>query len=150
MSIISLLFKGESTFVEINQPPPTNNNAINKPKTVRYDLRKQDIKFILEKMKILEERFTEYLDIIKKDKVTKERLENVGIIPKQKAKRYCLVGPTARASGFNNDIRVKHPYDAYPYLDFDSIVSKQGDAYARMTLRLMEVFESIKIISPKR
>jgi len=97
-------------------------------------------------MKILEKQFNEYLDIIKKDKVTKERLVNVGIITRQQAKRYCLVGPTSRASGFNNDIREKHPYDAYPYLDFDVMVSKQGDAYARLTVRLTEVFESIKII----
>jgi len=122
------------------------HHAINKPKTVKYDLREQDIKFILEKMKILEKQFNEYLDIIKKDKVTKERLVNVGIITRQQAKRYCLVGPTSRASGFNNDIREKHPYDAYPYLDFDVMVSKQGDAYARLTVRLTEVFESIKII----
>jgi len=122
------------------------HHAINKPKTVKYDLREQDIKFILEKMKIFKKRFTEYLDIVKTDKVTKKRLVDVGIITKQQAKRYCLVGPAARASGFNNDIRSKHPYDAYPYLDFDVMVNRKGDAYARLTVRLMEVLESIKII----
>jgi len=122
------------------------HHAINKPKTVRYDLREQDIKFILERMKILEKEFTKYLDIVKKDKITKKRLENVGIISKQMAKRYCLVRPIARASGLNNDIRQKHPYDAYPYLDFDVMVNRTGDAYARLGVRLMEILESIKII----
>jgi len=122
------------------------HHAINKPKTVRYDLREQDVRFILEKMKTIEEQINRYLDIVKKDKLTKERLMGVGVITKQTARRYCLVGSTARASGFNNDIRRSHPYDAYPYLDFDVIMSKQGDAYARMIVRLMEAIESVKII----
>ncbi len=122
------------------------HHAINKPKTVRYDLRGQDIRFILEKMNILEKQFNKYLGIVKTDKITKERLMNVGIITKEKAKKFCLVGPNARASGINNDIRNKHPYDAYPFVDFDVMTSKQGDAYARLTVRFMEVLESIKII----
>jgi len=122
------------------------HHAINKPKTVRYDLRDQDIRFILEKMNILEKQFNKYLEIVKTDKITKDRLMNVGIIIKEKAKRYCLVGPNARASGINNDTRNKHPYDAYPFVDFDVMTSKQGDAYARLTVRFMEVLESIKII----
>jgi len=122
------------------------HHAINKPKTVRYDIDEKDIKFILEKLKIIEKQFNKYLDIIKTDKVTKKRLINVGIIKKQQAKRYCLVGPNARASNLNNDIRKKHPYDAYPYLDFDCIMDRQGDAYARLIVRFMEVLESIKII----
>ncbi len=122
------------------------HHAINKPKTVRYDIDEKDIKFILEKLKIIELQFNSYMGIIKTDKVTKDRLINVGIIKKQQAKRYCLVGPTARASGFNNDIRKKHPYDAYPYLDFDSIMGEHGDAYTRLSVRFMEVLESIKII----
>ena len=122
------------------------HHAINKPKTVRYDLREEDIRFILDKMDILEKQFNKYLEIVKRDESIKKRMVDVGIIPLEKAKRYCLVGPNARASGLNNDIRKKHPYDAYPYLDFDVIVSKQGDGYSRLTIRLMEILESIKII----
>ncbi len=122
------------------------HHAINKPKTVKYDLRKQDITFIIEKMDLLEKQFTKYTGIIKKNEVTKERLVDVGIISKQRAKRFCLVGPNARASGFNNDIRDKHPYDAFADIDFDVIMDKKGDAYARLMVRLKEIFESIKII----
>jgi Ni,Fe-hydrogenase III large subunit len=122
------------------------HHAINKPKTVKYDLRHQDIKFILEKMDILEKEFKKHLEVIKKDGVTKERLVDVGLISKKRAKRFCLVGPNARASGFNNDIRVTHPYDAYPYLDFKVVLRKEGDAYARLLVRILEILESIKII----
>jgi Ni,Fe-hydrogenase III large subunit len=122
------------------------HHGMNRPKTLRNDVSEGDVKFILDKMDIIEKRYQGYLQTVKTDKVTKERLVNVGIIPKKKAKRYCLVGPNARASGFKVDIRKDHPYDAYPYLDFDIIVGKNGDAYTRLSLRLLEVLESVKII----
>ena len=122
------------------------HHAINKPRTVRNDITEDDIKFILEKMKIIEKQFSEYLRIIEKDKIIKARLMDVGIISKQQAKRYCLVGPTARASGVNNDIRKKDPYEAYQDVDFYVIVGKRGDAFTRTVVRIKEIFESIKII----
>ncbi|MEM5793459.1 MAG: nickel-dependent hydrogenase large subunit [Candidatus Aenigmatarchaeota archaeon] len=122
------------------------HHAINKPKTVRYDLTEDDSKFIINKMNIIEKEFKKYLEMVKKDETIKRRLIEIGTITKDKAIKYCLVGPTARASGINNDIRIKHPYDAYPFIEFDVIIDDNGDAYSRLCLRLLEVLESIKII----
>jgi len=122
------------------------HHGINKPKTVKYDITDSDIRFILDKMKILEKQFAEYLEVIQKNKIIKKRLENVGVISKETAKRFCLVGPIARASGVINDIRKKDPYCAYSELDFDVIAGKKGDAQTRSIVRIREAIESIKII----
>jgi NADH-quinone oxidoreductase subunit C/D len=44
------------------------------------------------------------------------------------------------------DVRKDDPYEAYGEIPFKEIVYKEGDAWARMNVRMDEVGESIKII----
>jgi ech hydrogenase subunit E len=55
------------------------------------------------------------------------------------------VGPFARASGINIDMR-SLGYEAYGDLDFEPIVSSDGDSYARCEVRIHEIYQSIDII----
>ena len=74
------------------------------------------------------------------------RTKNVGILSKEEAYNYCVTGPTARASGLAIDVRRDDPYAAYDRIDWEVISEEEGDVFAKAKVRLLECFESVKII----
>jgi NADH-quinone oxidoreductase subunit D len=57
-----------------------------------------------------------------------------------------VVGPFARASGVDYDVRKIHPYDAYGEVDFEVVTEKVGDAWARTWVRWREIYVSMSIV----
>ena len=55
-----------------------------------------------------------------------------------------LSGPVARASGLNKDSRTKNKF--YTELGFIPACKKEGDAYARLQVRLSEISQSLMLI----
>ncbi len=80
------------------------------------------------------------------DPVLHARLKGVGVLSKSDAIKYAVAGPTARASGIPIDVRRDDPYAAYGDLEWDVITRPEGDVFAKVVVRLLEVIESIKII----
>ncbi len=80
------------------------------------------------------------------DPVLHARLKGVGIITYEDCIDYAAVGPTARASGVDIDVRRDDPYAAYPLVDWKVIISDSCDVFAKAEVRLLEMYESIKII----
>lgn len=74
------------------------------------------------------------------------RLQNVGCLSAADARLFCVVGPTARASGVDLDSRRDHPYAAYPDLQLTVPVYSDGDTWARTLVRLEELFVSIDLV----
>ncbi|BAN90364.1 NADH-quinone oxidoreductase subunit D [Aeropyrum camini] len=97
-------------------------------------------------VKYLRRRLDEYAKIFLNNPVIRSRLEGVGVIPKRAAAEMGLVGPNARGSGIDYDVRLVHPYDAYPELDFEVPVFEEGDALARTYVRVEEIKQSLRII----
>jgi Ni,Fe-hydrogenase III large subunit/Ni,Fe-hydrogenase III component G len=113
---------------------------------VRWDLTpelKEDLTNCLNK---IESEWQEVVKAALADKNLQKRTRGVGVIEENSARTYSLVGPVARGSGINIDCRKDHPYAAYDEIDFDVIVDNGCDVWARVKVRLLEVFESIKII----
>ncbi len=93
------------------------------------------------------ERKTELLTkAILDDPVLHARLKGVGILKKDDAVKYAVTGPTARGSGIDIDVRRDDPYAAYGLVDWKVITQQEGDVFAKAVVRLLETFESIKII----
>lgn len=80
------------------------------------------------------------------DPVIHARLKGVGVLTKEDAIKYCVVGPTARASGIDIDVRRDDPYAAYDMVDFKVPVLNNGDVFDKAVIRILEMYESIKII----
>ena len=76
----------------------------------------------------------------------RDRLESTGILSPPDARAYGAVGPIARASGVDRDLRRDHPYAAYTDVNFDIPVFQEGDALARTRVCLEEVVQSLGII----
>jgi NADH-quinone oxidoreductase subunit D len=75
-----------------------------------------------------------------------ERLEGIGILPKEDAIRLGITGPNLRASGVKHDLRKNNPYLFYNELDFNIPVYTEGDCLARYFVRVDEVRESAKLV----
>jgi len=81
------------------------------------------------------------------DPVIHARLKGVGVLTKEDAISYCVVGPTARASGIDIDVRRDDPQNsAYGLVEFNVPVLYNGDVFDKAVIRVLEMYESIKII----
>ena len=80
------------------------------------------------------------------DPVIHARLKGVGTLTKEDAIKYAVTGPTARGSGVAIDVRRDDPYAAYADLDWNVCVQDAGDVFAKAVVRLLETFESIKMV----
>ena len=80
------------------------------------------------------------------DPVIGARTKGVGILTNEQARRWGATGPTARGSGLAIDVRRDDPYAAYDRLDWKVITQDAGDVFAKAVVRLLECFESIKMV----
>ena len=85
-------------------------------------------------------------DILLHDKTVAMRTQGVGVLSREDALRLGAVGPHARASNVKIDVRKDMPYCCYDEFDFDVPVWESGDVFARVVIRVLECYESIKII----
>jgi ech hydrogenase subunit E len=83
--------------------------------------------------------------IITNDYTIKQRTTGVGILTREQAQLTGAVGPMARGSDLAMDIR-QTGYGAYRQLGFEPVVEKGCDCYARMLVRMREVYQSIDLI----
>ena len=80
------------------------------------------------------------------DPILHARLKGVGVLSPRDAKLYGATGPTARGSGVPIDVRRDDPYAAYDRVDWDVITAPGGDVFGKAVVRLLECFESVKMI----
>ncbi|TLX82645.1 MAG: NADH-quinone oxidoreductase subunit D [Thaumarchaeota archaeon] len=116
------------------------------PGGVRNDLPANFEERCLRQVNYLEKRLKEYEDIFYQNPLLKARTEDTGILSGTDAIRLGTTGSVLRASGVDFDIRKKEPYDVYENLDFETVVMKEGDSYARSRVPYLEMFESCRII----
>jgi len=113
---------------------------------VARDINSDDIPGLQKILNEIESKLAMIAKAVPDDPVLKSRLKGVGVLTKQAAIDFCAVGPTARASGVPIDVRKDEPKDAYGWVDFRAIVLPNGDVYDKLVLRVLEIFESIKIV----
>jgi len=87
----------------------------------------------------------EYEDLLTKNEIYVRRTQGVGVMSKEDVVAYSLLGPIARASGVDYDVRKYFPYLGYDTYDFAVPTQTAGDVYARYLVRVAEMRESVKI-----
>ncbi|NOT79822.1 MAG: NADH-quinone oxidoreductase subunit D [Bacteriovoracaceae bacterium] len=92
-----------------------------------------------------------YHDLVGHNKIFIGRTANVGILTPEQCYDYGATGPVLRGSGVKWDLRRKKPYGLYEKFDFDvpvgtGVKGTVGDCWDRYEVRVLEMFESIKII----
>jgi Ni,Fe-hydrogenase III large subunit/Ni,Fe-hydrogenase III component G len=113
---------------------------------VRWDITaeiKSELRHVLDK---LEAEWQPVVGAVSRDKNIQKRTRQVGVAGVELVKSAGLLGPVARAAGVDIDCRRDHPYAAYDRVEFSVITEDGGDVWARLLVRMKEVFESIRII----
>lgn len=119
--------------------------SVNKIGGVLKDMDTAMIKSFVDIFNDMEQDLKNMTRVFLNDYSVMSRLKGVGVLTKEDALRLGAVGPMARASGIELDIR-KTGYEAYDRIDFDIITSDKCDGYARCEVRIGELFQSISII----
>lgn len=122
------------------------NHGMNTIGGVRKDITQEQIDETLKGLSILEERTNYYAKVATEETTFIARVSGVGILPKDIAISHCAVGPTARGSGVDYDVRRDVPYAAYGEIPFKVITSDRGDVLGRTLVRVGELIESVNII----
>ena len=113
---------------------------------VRKDILKEDIPDFLKALDELAKKNEMLTKAVIDDPVLHARMKGVGVLSKKDAVEYGVLGPTARGSGYDIDVRRDAPYAAYDLVDWQVITFQEGDVFAKAAVRLLENAESIKII----
>ena len=112
----------------------------------RRDIGNEHKPTILKAMDELEPKLLLLTGAVLDDPILHLRTKGVGVLSKKDAIDWCVTGPTARASGLPIDVRRDDPYAAYDRVEFDVITDDAGDVFGKAKVRLLECFESVKII----
>jgi len=113
---------------------------------VRRDIDKEHIPYILERLDELLPKVDMVKGAVLDDPVLHARLKGIGVLTREAAIDYSALGPTARASGYDIDVRRDHPYAAYDRLKWNVITQNEGDVFAKAVVRILEIYESVSII----
>jgi len=125
-----------------------NNYAMFKIGGVRRDIKDDDIPVLRKTLDELVPGLNTLKGAVTDDPVIQMRLKNVGVLTKQQAIDWCVVGPIARASGVNIDIRRDEPYGALALgkVNWNVAMESHGDIYDKAIVRVLEMYESLSII----
>lgn len=123
-----------------------NNYAMMKVGGVRRDIKDEDLPGIKKYLDQLVQVLNMFKGAIKDDPMIGARLRGVGILTREQVLDYGAIGPVARASGVDIDVRRDDPYAMYNSIDWKVITSKDGDVFSKAMVRILEMQESIKII----
>jgi NADH-quinone oxidoreductase subunit D len=109
------------------------------------DVDEDHIDAILQQLDSLEPQLSRFVDLVHNERSFRGRTRGVGLLPTEIARDHCTVGPTARGSGIDVDVRRDTPYGVYDQLSFSVITVEDGDVWARTAVRTQETMESLDL-----
>ncbi len=113
---------------------------------VRWDISPEVRTELRQALTTLEGEWKALVEAVKDDRNLMARTRGVGVAGPELVRSLALLGPVARAAGVDIDARRDHPYAAYDRVEFAVITQKDGDVWSRLIVRMLEGFESIRII----
>jgi len=121
------------------------SHAINIIGGVRSDITPEHREEILEQLTRLEQKVTRLLGVVENERSLRSRTQDVGLLSLEQVRRYCVVGPVARASGLDADMRRDEPRIPYDRLEFRIPTHTAGDVWARTLVRTQETLISVRL-----
>jgi formate hydrogenlyase subunit 5 len=120
--------------------------GLNKPGGVTLDLNDRQCEDLSFGVQTIFQKLARLYDLLRYSSSFLDRLEEVGLVTKDQARNYGLVGPIARASGLARDLRQVLPYALYGEVPFEVPQEEEGDGYARLRVLFREAEQSAKIL----
>jgi ech hydrogenase subunit E len=119
--------------------------SVNAVGGVRRDMTSEQLQWIQSELAEVKTEVNRLGSTLLEDYTVKKRTMGKGVVTKDKAYELGLAGPTLRASGVAQDMRMLG-YAAFNELDFEPVLETNGDCHARSKVRFREVLQSIDLI----
>jgi NADH-quinone oxidoreductase subunit D len=84
--------------------------------------------------------------LLEKNRIFYDRMRGTGVLNADDCLAYGVTGPCLRAAGVYYDVRKAMPYLVYDRLDFEVPLGMYGDNYDKFMVRVLELYQSIRII----
>lgn len=120
--------------------------GINCPGGIRQDIEDEALRGLGAEVQRMHQEFAEMARILLETPSVETRFDDCGVLPAAVARDLAVVGPVARASGVQGDVRHDHPSGAYQQINPDVPVFASGDVMARVRVRIAEAAESATLI----
>lgn len=114
-----------------------------------FSIDKQLISDILHFTKNCYITLNEMHNVLSYNKIWRQRLINIGVLTIEDCKNYSLTGVMARSAGIKRDLRLARAncYSGYNLISLRGFCGVNGDSYDRYLIRMLEMGESLNIIS---
>jgi len=112
----------------------------------RLDLTPAQLEAAMKRLPALEDRIAQYVDMVSNQETMLIRFRGVGKMSREEALKYGAVGPTARASGIDYDVRRDDPYLVYDEVPWKVVTDTAGDVFGRTRVRIGELSQSLGIV----
>jgi Ni,Fe-hydrogenase III large subunit len=118
-----------------------------RPGGVRFDLTPEAADGVLTRLHKTYEAVQNAVDLLWETPSVMSRFDGTGVVSRQDAIRLGLVGPAARASGVELDVRSDLPWGVYQSQLLPAVSLHTGDVAARAYVRWFEIQKSIEFIT---
>ena len=122
------------------------NHAFIRPGGLAQDMPDDFREAVLNFCKTIDERLPSYDKLFTGQPIWRNRLKGVGYLPVDACLALGVTGPILRSAGVAWDLRKTEPYSCYDEFDFEVPTSTDADCFARYTLRVEEMRQSLRII----
>jgi Ni,Fe-hydrogenase III large subunit/Ni,Fe-hydrogenase III component G len=116
------------------------------PGGLRFALDSGNILEFSQSVSLAAHQFSDLARVILDTPSIQNRFETAGILRRDAARELAVVGPVARASSIDLDVRRDHPYGDYDKVRFEVPVTHYGDVMARAKIRIAETATSVRLI----
>lgn len=86
-------------------------------------------------------------EMLTENRIWKQRLVDIGKVSAKDAQDWGFSGVMLRGSGISWDLRKSQPYEIYSNIRFKIPVGDNGDCFDRYLVRIIEMKESLRILS---
>ena len=117
-----------------------------RPGGVRFGFSSSQIKDFLIRLEKIEQDLKETADLTFNTPTVYSRFEETGILTNETADTLGMVGPAARASGCDRDVRRDHPFGIFRFVQIPAAFVDSGDVMARALLRWLEIQRSLRFL----
>jgi Ni,Fe-hydrogenase III large subunit len=116
------------------------------PGGLRFDLDSRKVAELGQAVARAHRDFSDIAHLILETPSIQNRFETAGILSHEAAQDLAVVGPVARASSIDLDVRRDHPYGRYCQCQIEVPVTHYGDVMARARIRIDEAAVSARLI----
>ncbi len=117
-----------------------------RPGGVAFDVDAALVEDLRQRIDIAERETRGAINLLWETSSVMARFEGIGTVPMEMAVELGLVGPAARATGVDMDVRRDHPWGIYRLSHIPVATWQGGDVFARAYVRWLEVQQSLAFV----